>query len=127
MFMKSKILLVLFLMATMFAFNATAQQNESIKPIKADRLVKVERENENAPRTLGNLFITCYYNNEYLEVEVPADAEYMEVVVSNEVGTIWTGLVTPESAECDIPYLSGQYLITCTTDSGTIYQGILSF
>ncbi|MBE6307584.1 MAG: hypothetical protein E7084_08030 [Bacteroidales bacterium] len=119
------ILLALAVATLSFVMYAQSPVNNN-GPIRSTRLKK-ETSSTNTPRTLGDLFITCYYNNEYLEVEVPADVEYMEVVVSNEVGTIWTGLVTPESAECDIPYLSGQYLITCTTDSGTIYQGILSF
>ncbi|MBQ6938739.1 MAG: hypothetical protein IKA91_07635 [Bacteroidaceae bacterium] len=31
------------------------------------------------PRTLGDLFITCYYNNECLEVEFPADIDSMDI------------------------------------------------
>ncbi|MBP3350169.1 MAG: hypothetical protein J6L03_06030 [Bacteroidaceae bacterium] len=54
------------------------------------------------PRTLGDLFITCYYNNECLEVEFPADIDSMDITISD--GAVYLGIFsiisfTPPSAQ----------------------------
>ena len=122
--MKKLIFLIL-LLTSPFIFNVNAEDNN--KPIKADRLILIEKEPAKAPRTLGDMFITCYYNNECIEVEFPADAECMEVTISNESVSVWSGIITCDAPTCDIPQLVGQYIITCTTDNGLVYQGLLSF
>ena len=96
-------------------------------PQKTKRLEKQIPSNNGSPRTLGDLFITCYYNNECIEVEFPADVDFMEVTIGNENTTIWSGVVTADMPSCDIPYLVGNYVIACTTDNGTVYSGLLSF
>lgn len=96
-------------------------------PQKTKRLEKQIPSNNGSPRTLGDLFITCYYNNECIELEFPADVDFMEVAIGNENTTIWSGLVTADTPTCDIPYLVGNYVIACTTDNGTVYSGLLSF
>lgn len=96
-------------------------------PQKTKRLEKQIPSNNGSPRTLGDLFITCYYNNECIELEFPADVDFMEVTIGNENTTIWSGVVTADMPSCDIPYLVGNYVIACTTDNGTVYSGLLSF
>lgn len=112
------------LLASLFTFCLKA--DESPKPVKTEKLILIEKEPERAPRTLGDLFVTCYYNNECLEVEFPADVDSMDITISDGAVTIWSGFVTADAPACDIPYLVGQYQITCTTDNGAVYQGILS-
>lgn len=101
------------------------------KPIdpnpKSTAVLHKESVSVNTPRTLGDLFITCYYNNECIELEFPADVDFMEVTIGNENTTIWSGVVTADMPSCDIPYLVGNYVIACTTDNGTVYSGLLSF
>ncbi|MBR5844494.1 MAG: hypothetical protein IKY75_07965 [Bacteroidaceae bacterium] len=104
-----------------------ADGNTPKLPQKTERLDKQIASNNGSPRTLGDLFITCYYNNECIELEFPADVDFMEVTIGNENTTIWSGVVTADMPSCDIPYLVGDYVIACTTDNGTVYSGLLSF
>ena len=105
---------------------AFADGNTTLLPKKTVRLDRKILSDNGSPRTLGDLFVTCYYNNECIEVEFPADVDFMEVTIGNENTTIWSGVVTADMPSCDIPYLVGEYQITCTTDNGAVYQGILS-
>lgn len=116
-------IIALSIATTLIAF---ADGNTTSLPKKTARLEKQVQSNNGSPRTLGDLFVTCYYNNECLEVEFPADVESMDITISDGAVTIWSGFVTADAPACDIPYLVGQYQITCTTDNGAVYQGILS-
>lgn len=120
-----KSIFFLLLLASLFTVGVRA--DEKPKPIKTEKLILIEKEPDRAPRTLGDLFITCYYNNECIELEFPADVDFMEVTIGNENTTIWSGVVTADMPSCDIPYLVGNYVIACTTDNGTVYSGLLSF
>ena len=119
----TKILLAIAMTIVFLSVNADDTSNP--KPVSSTRLKKTLVDTQ-TPRSLGDLFITCYYNNECLEVEFPADVESMDITISDGAVTIWSGFVTADAPACDIPYLVGQYQITCTTDNGAVYQGILS-
>ncbi len=105
---------------------AFADGNTTSLPKKPERLEKIIKSNNGSPRTLGDLFITCYYNNECIEVEFPAEVDCMDVSISDGATIIWSGFVTADTPVCDIPYLVGVYNIVCTTDNGAVYQGMLS-
>lgn len=119
----TKILLAIAMTIVFLPVNADDTSNP--KPVSSTRLKKTLVDTQ-TPRSLGDLFITCYYNNECLEVEFPADVDSMDITISDGAVTIWSGFVTADAPACDIPYLVGQYQITCTTDNGAVYQGILS-
>ena len=119
----TKILLAIAMTIVFLSVNADDTSNP--KPVSSTRLKKTKVDTQ-TPRSLGDLFITCYYNNECLEVEFPADVNSMDITISDGAVTIWSGFVTADAPACDIPYLVGQYQITCTTDNGAVYQGILS-
>lgn len=119
----TKILLAIAMTIVFLSVNADDTSNP--KPVSSTRLKKTLVDTQ-TPRSLGDLFITCYYNNEYLEIEFPADVESMEVTIGDGAVTIWSGFVTADAPTCDIPYLVGVYNIVCTTDNGTVYQGMLS-
>ena len=119
----TKILLAIAMTIVFLSVNADDTSNP--KPVSSTRLKKTKVDTQ-TPRSLGDLFITCYYNNECLEVEFPADVDSMDITISDGAVTIWSGFVTADAPACDIPYLVGQYQITCTTDNGAVYQGILS-
>lgn len=119
----TKILLAIAMTIVFLSVNADDTSNP--KPVSSTRLKKTLVDTQ-TPRSLGDLFITCYYNNEYLEIEFPADVESMEVTIGDGAVTIWSGFVTADAPTCDIPYLVGVYNIVCTTDNGAVYQGMLS-
>ena len=105
---------------------ANADGNTTSLPKKTERLDRKILSDSNSPRILGDLFIACYYNKESIEIEFPADVDYMEVTIANGSVVLWSSIITSDTPSCDIPYLNGEYTITCTTDSGAVYQGILS-
>lgn len=119
----TKILLAIAMTIVFLSVNADDTSNP--KPVGSTRLKKTLVDTQ-TPRSLGDLFITCYYNNEYLEIEFPADVESMDVTIGDGAITIWSGFVTADAPTCDIPYLVGVYNIVCTTDNGAVYQGMLS-
>lgn len=61
---------------------ANADDTSNAKPVSSTKLEKTVVDTQ-TPRTLGDLFITCYYNNECLEVEFPADADCMDITISD--------------------------------------------
>ncbi len=69
----------------------------------------------------------CNYCQGYISLEIPFDIEAVEVTIEDNSMIVWSGVLTPDFPESDIPYLSGEFLITCTTDAGDVYQGILVF
>lgn len=123
--MKNIAKFLLTLAIAIVSLSVCADDSTEIKPVNYTKLKKSVA-NTQSPRTLGDMFITCYYNNEYLEIEFPADVESMEVTIGDGAVTIWSGFVTADAPTCDIPYLVGVYNIVCTTDNGAVYQGMLS-
>ena len=118
--------LAILMLSIATAHIAIADGNTTSLPKKTVRLEKKIQSNNGSPRTLGDMFITCYYNNECIEVEFPAEVDCMDVSISDGATIIWSGFVTADTPVCDIPNLVGVYNIVCTTDNGAVYQGMLS-
>ncbi len=119
-------ILIVFSAASVLA--AMADGNDVEKPKQPVRLTKKLLTDNGAPRTLDVPFLTCYYNNEYIEFALPDDVNYAEVTLgTDETTSIWSGIITPDFPGCDIPLLVGEYVITCTLDNGSAYQGVLAF
>lgn len=123
--MKNIAKFLLTLAIAIVSLSVCADDSTEIKPVSSTKLKKSVA-NTQSPRTLGDIFITCYYNNEYLEIEFPAEVDCMDVSISDGATIIWSGFVTADTPVCDIPYLVGVYNIVCTTDNGAVYQGMLS-
>lgn len=108
--------------------NVMADDDNQNKPVNTSRIPKLEGVIVNAPRTLCMPYLDCTYNNEYIEFALPDDVNYAEVTLgTDETSTIWSGIITPDFPGCDIPLLKGEYVVTCTLDNGTAYQGVLTF
>lgn len=123
--MKNIAKFLLTLAIAIVSLSVCADDSTEIKPVSSTKLKKSVA-NTQSPRTLGDMFITCYYNNECIEVEFPAEVDCMDVSISDGATIIWSGFVTADTPVCDIPYLVGVYNIVCTTDNGAVYQGMLS-
>ena len=123
--MKNIAKFLLTLAIAIVSLSVCADDSTEIKPVNSTKLKKSVA-NTQSPRTLGDMFITCYYNNECIEVEFPAEVDCMDISISDGATIIWSGFVTADTPVCDIPYLVGVYNIVCTTDNGAVYQGMLS-
>ena len=123
--MKNIAKFLLTLAIAIVSLSVCADDSTEIKPVNSTKLKKSVA-NTQSPRTLGDMFITCYYNNECIEVEFPAEVDCMDVSISDGATIIWSGFVTADTPVCDIPNLVGVYNIVCTTDNGAVYEGMLS-
>lgn len=119
-----KISLLISVLGSLLSFNAFAEE-PSLKQVT--RLPRKEVASNQIPRTLPLLYIECNYCQGYISLEIPSDIDAVDVTIEDNLTTVWNGVLTPDFPESDIPYLSGEYLITCTTDAGDVYEGILNF
>lgn len=126
----SKILTVVFsIIMFLFPLNASSEGQKSDETTK--KLV-LERNNNhdsvtNRPKAPSRIVLECYYSSGHLRFTVPADAEYLYITIGDEDASVWTGMVTREYPETDIPMLIGEYEITCRTDGNQIFGGVLNF
>lgn len=111
--------------AILLSFSVYADDN-TVKPVQSTILIKGVK-STNQPRSLPLLYMECNYCQGYISLEIPSDIEAVEVAIEDYSMVVWSGVLTPDFPESDIPYLSGEFLITCTTDAGDVYQGILVF
>ena len=119
-----KFTLLISVLSSLLTFNAYADE-PSLNQVT--RLPRKEVASNQNPRTLPLLYMECNYCQGYISLEIPSDIEAVEVTIEDNSMVVWSGVLTPDFPESDIPYLSGEFLITCTTDAGDVYQGILVF
>lgn len=119
-----KFTLLISVLSSLLTFNAYADE-PSLNQVT--RLPRKEVASNQNPRTLPLLYMECNYCQGYISLEIPFDIEAVEVTIEDNSMIVWSGVLTPDFPESDIPYLSGEFLITCTTDAGDVYQGILVF
>lgn len=119
-----KFTLLISVLSSLLTFNAYADE-PSLNQVT--RLPRKEVASNQNPRTLPLLYMECNYCQGYISLEIPSDIEAVEVAIEDNSMVMWSGVLTPDFPESDIPYLSGEFLITCTTDAGDVYQGILVF
>lgn len=75
----------------------------------------------------GILSIHCSYSREHICFELPAEADFMEVTITDAHGMTWTGLVSQDQPCCDVPSMAGPAQIECTVDMNTTFTGTLVF
>lgn len=119
-----KFTLLISVLSSLLTFNAYADE-PSLNQVT--RLPRKEVASNQNPRSLPLLYMECNYCQGYISLEIPSDIEAVEVTIEDNSMVVWSGVLTPDFPESDIPYLSGEFLITCTTDAGDVYQGILVF
>lgn len=71
--------------------------------------------------------IQCDYSSEYICFELPADADFMEVTITDAHGMTWTGIATQDEPCCDIPPMASPAQIECTVDMTATFTGTLVF
>ncbi len=72
--------------------------------------------------------IMCTYSSNFLGFTLPNEIEYLSVVIEDENGMVlWTGVITHEQTSAMLPGITGEAVITCTTETGVEYSGTLEF
>ncbi len=77
------------------------------------------------PASCSNIY--CSYSREHICFELPADADFMEVIITDAHGMTWTSIVTQDEPCCDIPPMASPAQIECTVDMNTTFTGTLVF
>ncbi len=116
-----KIFILLFGILTCLTANAQDGDVKTESLIKKRPTTSTER-----PRTLLPSYLECSYTAEYLSIALPDEIEQVYVTITNDDDAIvWSGYITHEQPEATLPTLSGEFVITSTTESGIAYSGIL--
>ena len=114
---------ILFITIVVIPFNAVyADDDEKKEPLKG------QNSGNKKPRTPSKDIIYCTYGTGYMELTIPAGVEYIDVTLSQSGCIIWSDVVTADEPRISIPVtISGEILVTCNTDTGETYSGILNF
>lgn len=123
--MKTVITTLLLFLVTGATYSVVAQeQNEK----KTDNVSQLQLKRDSRfPKMPSLIVMECYYSSGHLRFTMPADAAYLYIIIGEEEVPVWTGMVTREYPETDIPVLIGEYEITCRTDGNQIFGGVLNF
>lgn len=76
------------------------------------------------PNAPSRIQIECSYHDGSLEFSFPENVEAMMVSINNEEQNV-IGMVYRDSPIFELPPLSGTFEISCMTDDGRIYYGII--
>lgn len=79
------------------------------------------------PKVPSNIFLECRYSAGHLAFTIPDDIEFISITIGEEESPVWTGIVTKQMPETDIPLLIGTFHISCRTDGNQIFYGELTF
>lgn len=79
------------------------------------------------PRAPSSIFLECRYRAGHLAFTIPYDVEFISITIGEEESPVWTGIVTKQMPETDIPLLIGTFPISCRTDGNQIFYGELTF
>lgn len=120
----SKIFLVLCLCSISFLSIAKEANENATQTI---RLVQYRPIPTNTPRMPSYNFIECRYSLGKIEFELPSSIENIEIEIYNQNIPVWSGVIYSGDSFAEIPYLSGDYSIYCTTNDGQMFFGTLSF
>ncbi len=120
----SKIFVVLSLCSISFLSIAKEANENATQTI---RLVQYRPIPTNTPRMPSFNFIVCKYSLGKIEFDLPDTMEYIEIEICNQNVPIWTGIIYSDDSYIEIPILSGDYSIYCTTNDGQTYFGTLSY
>lgn len=109
------------------ALAGTAVFADDLELEKTILIPEREIKSVNKSRSLDLLFIECNYSDGYIQLGIPEDVFAIVVSIEDEHSEVWSGVLTQDIPYSSIPYLYGEYVITCTTDNGDIYQSIIVF
>lgn len=122
--MKTVITTLLLYLVTGATYSTVAQEQMEED---SDKVSILQYKHKGRPRIPSLIIVECYYSSGHLRFTMPADAEYLYIIIGEEEVPVWTGMVTREYPETDIPVLIGEYEITCRTDGNQIFGGVLNF
>lgn len=93
----------------------------------ASKVVILHRKSHShRPQAPARNYVECIYSAGNMQFTFPPEVTSMFVEISEGDVIVWQGIVTLDEPSIVIPTLYGEYVMTCITDEGTIYSGILN-
>lgn len=105
----------------------SSQSTTSYETLHSSRSINRPRARGLHGKPAGITSIQCSYSREHICFELPADADFMEVTITDAHGMTWTGIVTQDEPCCDIPPMASPAQIECTVDMTATFTGTLVF
>lgn len=103
----------------------------SAEPTQPDNTVNghtsvltVKKGDPHRPGKPSTNIILCTYENGILVFDANFEYEYMEVEIS--ASESFSNILTSLQPFIEVPLLTGTYIIRCTTDGGTVYEGTIT-
>lgn len=100
---------------------------ESVEETTENSVVILTPVKPKYPRAPSSIFLECRYSAGHLAFTIPDDVEFISITIGEEESPLWTGIVTKQMPETDIPLLIGTFPISCRTDGNQIFYGELTF
>lgn len=123
-----KLLSILFIIC--YASPITAEEN----PSTTNKTALQSKRSNDRPFVRGkrgkqpcNILIYCSYSREHICFELPAEADIMEVTITDANGMVWSGFASQDEPCCDIPPMASPAQIECTVDMTATFTGTLVF
>lgn len=121
--LKNILMLICMLTASIVCIWGTPNNGNDTDKDKTILLIpKVKPQRPNAP---FYYFIECHYGRGYMEFSIPAGFEYLIVSIRDGEYSVWEGMVSPENPYTEIPDLSGEYTVVCTSDGNHTFVGTI--
>lgn len=83
--------------------------------------------NSNDDRSSGPQQLICHYSSESITINFPAGIESITITIGETSCPTWMGEVSADAPTAELPSLSGDFLVTCYTDTQQLYSGYLYF
>lgn len=124
--MKKK--LINFLLLVSFTFIPCYPSERDNNNSENTKTVIIEpSRNDNRPNAPAKYGLQCFYGEWFLQIEMPADAASMIVVVEQNGVIEYEGMITRGNTYMQLPVLSGCYTIRCETDTHQFFTGVITF
>lgn len=78
------------------------------------------------PNAPSRDFLECNYGEGFLVVVVPDGVSYITVRIYDDRDE-YCGFVTSDAPIVELPMLTGEYYVECTTDDGRVFCGIIEW
>lgn len=125
---RVKVYLALLMLSAYFLSSAVANTNECLQgpTLQKVKFLRCKVQPAGRPNAPSRVFIECTYGDGGMEFTFPEGVETLTVQISNEGETL-TFVATSEEPRFEIPVLTGEYAIQCTTDDGRVFAGVIEF
>lgn len=124
--MRSIIVPLIFAVCSLLSTAIYASEGGSDTKVPDKTIVLYDNIPSGRPNAPSRVYIECTYGSGFINFSFPESIQEISVEIYNEDESI-CGVVTNNFPCMELPDMSGNYNIVCTTENNKIYRGILTF